>query len=159
MRRFHRLIIAATMVAGVSFGQRQEGVESPAIERISREMRRLEIELTAYRIESHEARLKRLEKRIARIAAEERQAEAEEAGGRSELLSIMEQLARPELTAEERAELQTQQTGLLGEGQARTRERQAAAREKKLAIQGLLEKEKAIGLDLRQRLKKLRSEE
>jgi hypothetical protein len=159
MRRSYPVIIAAIFAVGVSIAQKPGVAEVPSPEQMSRELRRLEIELTALQLETIEARLKKIEKQIARIAVEIRQSESEETAGRSELVSITEQLARSELTAGERTELEAMQTGLLGDGLARIRERLKAARDKELALRGLLENKTLAALELRQRLKKLRLEE
>ena len=159
MRQSQRIIIAATFAVGVLIAQKPEVAEVASLERLSKELRLLEIELTALRLETIELRLKKIEKQIARIAVEKRKSEWEETTSRSELVSISEQLARSELTAEERTALEAMQTGLLGDGHALIRERLIAARDRELALRGLLENEKLAALELRQRLKRLRSEE
>jgi hypothetical protein len=115
----------------------------------------MQIEFTEYRLQWHQANVQGLEAQLTRAVAERKSAEQEEKSNGDDVLNVEIELARKELGEDERAELQSLRTSLLGEGHAAVQQRQRIATEWETVFRDQLAREKAAIEELQKRLRAL----
>lgn len=141
-------LMTALLTAGIASGQTQSA-------QMAAEIQQLKIELTLHLLDSEETKMRRLEKRVARIAMERSTALAEENQKRADVQEVDAQISRPEVSEEERSQLESLRSGPLAEMQATLRRQQAALAEQEATLRRELEERRVRLKALRQRLEQL----
>jgi hypothetical protein len=130
----------------------------PAAELI-KQLRQLRLEFTVHLLECGELELRKLERRAAKAAAGSHSLEAELTASRQDAMALDAQLVRPELSEEERAELDRIRFGPLRESDDRLQRRQAVASNEETALRIQAERQRRAVEELRRTLLLLRNPE
>jgi hypothetical protein len=122
---------------------------------LSRQVASLQAEVTALRLQWTLAAVQSIEEELARAAADRAVMEQDDKSNRDEVLNAEMQLARRDLSDEERTELQNLRNALLTDAHTAVRQRQTAASARQTALRNQLVRNKEAAEELQQRLQLL----
>jgi hypothetical protein len=136
-------------------GDAQHPLCAQRIGELSRQVASLEAEVTALRLQWTLATVQSIEGQLARVAADRAVVEQDDKSNRDELLNAEIQLARRDLSEEERTELQNLRNALFTDAPAAVRQRQSTASASETALRDQLARNKAAAEELQKRLQLL----
>jgi hypothetical protein len=156
--KLSEILIALLLASAAASGQPSAAEHTVCTQRfadLTRQLAQLQMEVISYRLQASHNNVRTLETDLARIVTERRLAEQEEKANRDDVSSADVQLARSDLSEEERSELQSLRSALLVEGHAELRHRQNTAVERESAIRDQVARENAVIAGLEERLQTL----
>lgn len=154
-KRVVMLLLGAWTLLAQNLPPKPEEQTLRLVQKLSEEVRALNVELTALRLMIQEARIRDLDQLLAVTAARQRQLEQQDSTLREDLADADNQLARGGQSPEERGALEEMRSSFLTESPRETRQELIALRQRETDLRKQVDQERAHLVALQQRLQAL----